>query len=110
MPTTITWNDGVLPPSEFTIPDETMASLISQSQTITTVENGQIVPVYTGVGTEPVQAWLIAVFAKQIVLPSQANFPPPSLEAALAGLVAAQQVVLVAQAATIPGFVPVSQQ
>lgn len=98
MSTTITWNDGVNPATVLTIPDDVLASLEQFRATITTFQNGAIVPTYA-----TVQAMIVGLFTKQVVQPALTAFPTAAIQTAQANLAAAQTALSAAQMAALPG-------
>jgi len=103
MPTTITWNDGVTTPTVLTLSDEVVASLESFRNTMTSMQNGLLTPIYPSV-----QVMVVGVFTQSLVLPALAQFPPPSIQTAQAAVETAQSALAVAQAAAVPGLAPSS--
>lgn len=97
MPLTVTWNDGVNPPTQFVVTDDVMASLDSFRKTITTFQNGAFVPTYPAVVN-----MVVGVFVQNLVMPALAQFPTAAIQTALANVASAQAALAAAQAAVLP--------
>ena len=81
MPITITWNDGVAAATTFVMPDDVVASLDQFRQTVTQFDAATqaLVVIYP-----TVQAMIVGLFVKSIVMPALARFPTAAIAAATA--------------------------
>ena len=101
MAITITWNDGVNPASGFTITDDMALSLEKFRQTVTTFQNGAMVPTYASV-----QEMFVGVYMLNMVNPALNLFPTAAVLVAQQAVATAQANLMAAQAGAIPDFAP----
>ena len=99
MAITVTWDDGVSPATQFTVPADVLASIDQFRATVMSISGGQMMPTYA-----TVKDMIIGFFITGIVMPALERFPTAGIEAAQANVVAAQLALMMAKAAAIPGF------
>ena len=101
MPTTVTWDDGVNPPTVFTFSDAVLASLEAFRLETTVVTGGELVPAYP-----TVISMAVGLISKYYVLPALAAHPTAALATARASIATAMAAQAQVLAAELPGFVP----
>jgi hypothetical protein len=99
MAITITWNDGVSPATGFTITDAMASSLEQFRQTLMTIQNGAMVPMYASI-----QELFVGVYMLNMVSPALNLFPTAAVLVAQQAVATAQANLMTAQAAAIPDF------
>jgi hypothetical protein len=102
MPIKITWDDGVAKPTVFNMPDEVVNSVEQYRLTLTQLnpDTMRMDPIYP-----TVQALIVGVFMQQVVMQALSRFPTAAVATAKAARDKADEDLMAAQAAAVPGLV-----